>query len=184
MRQIPLRLWAMAILSGILQILAFPIAAPTPLWRTAFCWIALLPLLWALLGTTRTGNPLPLRQGAALGYACGFIWYLGNCYWIYQTMYLYGGLAKPIAAGILLLFCLYLGLYHALFGTLTAAFRRRFGRQAALLLVPFAWAAVELARARITGLPWDPLGNAQADTPFLTLPAPTPLAHPLSFSIA
>ena len=91
-----------------------------------------------------------------LGYVCGFIWYLGNCYWIYQTMYLYGGLAKPIAAGILILFCLYLGLYHALFGTLIAAFHRRFGRQAALLLVPFAWVAVELARARITGLPWDP----------------------------
>ncbi len=51
-------------------------------------------------------------------------------------MYLYGGLAKPIAAGILLLFCLYLGLYHALFGTLISIFHRRFGRQAALLLAP------------------------------------------------
>ena len=97
--------------------LAFPIAGPTPLWRTVFCWIALLPLLRALLANDKTGNPLTLRQGAWLGYACGFLWYLGNCYWIYQTMYLYGGLAKPIAAGILVLFCLYLGLYHALFGT-------------------------------------------------------------------
>jgi apolipoprotein N-acyltransferase len=174
----------MAVLSGILQILPFPIAGPTPLWRTAFCWIALLPLLWALLGNTKTGNPLTLRQGAALGYACGFIWYLGNCYWIYQTMYLYGGLAKPIAAGILVLFCLYLGLYHALFGTLIAAFRRRFGRQAALLLVPFAWVAVELARARITGLPWDPLGNAQVDNPLLTRLAPITGVYGLSFVIA
>jgi apolipoprotein N-acyltransferase len=184
MRQIPPRLWAMAALSGILQILPFPIAGPTPLWRTAFCWIALLPLLWALLGNTKTGNPLTLRQGAALGYACGFLWYLGNCYWIYQTMYLYGGLAKPIAAGILVLFCLYLGLYHALFGTLIAAFRRRFGRQSALLLVPFAWVAVELARARITGLPWDPLGNAQVDNPLLTRLAPITGVYGLSFIIA
>jgi apolipoprotein N-acyltransferase len=184
MRQIPLRLWAMAVLSGILQILPFPIAGPTPLWRTAFCWIALVPLLWALLGNTKTGNPLTLPQGAALGYACGFIWYLGNCYWIYQTMYLYGGLAKPIAAGILLLFCLYLGLYHALFGTLIAAFRRRFGRQTALLLVPFAWVAVELTRARITGLPWDPLGNAQIDNPLLTRLAPITGVYGLSFIIA
>ena len=107
----------MAVLSGVLQVLPFPIAGPTPLWRTAFCWIALLPLLWALLGNNKTGNPLTVPQGALLGYICGFIWYLGNCYWIYQTMYLYGGLAKPIAAGILILFCLYLGLYHALFGT-------------------------------------------------------------------
>jgi apolipoprotein N-acyltransferase len=99
-------------------------------------------------------------------------------------MYLYGGLAKPVAAGILLLFCLYLGLYHALFGTLIAAFRRRFGRQAALLLAPSAWVAVELARARITGLPWDPLGNAQVDNPLLTRLAPITGVYGLSFLIA
>ena len=184
MRQIPLRFWALAVLSGVVQILPFPIAGPTPLWRTAFCWIALLPLCWALLANNKTGNPLTLRQGAALGYVCGFIWYLGNCYWIYQTMYLYGGLAKPIAAGILVLFCLYLGLYHALFGTLIAAFRKRFGRQVALLLVPFAWVAVELARARITGLPWDLLGTAQVDNPLLARLAPVTGVYGLSFVIA
>jgi apolipoprotein N-acyltransferase len=184
MRLIPLRLWITVALSGVLQVLPFPIAGPTPLWRTAFCWIALLPLLWALLGNDRAGKPLSLHQGAALGYACGFVWYLGNCYWIYQTMYLYGGLAKPVAAGILILFCLYLGLYHALFGMLIVAFSRHFGRQSALLLVPFAWVAVELARARITGLPWDLLGIAQVDNPLLTRLAPIAGAYGLSFVIA
>lgn len=184
MRSIPPRLWALAVLSGFLQVLPFPIAGPVPLWRTAFCWIALLPLLAALLGKNKTGDPLTLRQGAALGYACGFVWYLGNCYWIYQTMYLYGGLPKPVAAGILILFCLYLGLYHALFGTLIAASSRRFGRQAALLIVPFAWVAVELARARITGLPWDLLGIAQVDNPLLIHLAPVTGAYGLSFVIA
>jgi apolipoprotein N-acyltransferase len=174
----------MAILSGILQVLPFPIAGPMPVWRTVFCWIALLPLLWALLVNTKTGNPLTLLQGAVLGYVCGIVWYLGNCYWIYQTMYLYGGLAKPIAAGILILFCLYLGLYHALFGTLIAAFRKRFGRQSALLLVPFAWVAVELARARITGLPWDLLGVTQVDNLLLTRLAPITGAYGISFIIA
>jgi apolipoprotein N-acyltransferase len=174
----------MAVLSGVLQVLPFPIAGPTPLWRTVFCWIALVPLLWALLANDKTGNPLSLRHGAALGYLCGFLWYLGNCYWIYQTMYLYGGLAKPIAAGILILFSSYLGLYHALFGTLIAAFHKRFGRQTALLLVPFAWVAVELARARITGLPWDLLGIAQVDNPLLTRLAPITGAYGLSFVIA
>ena len=174
----------MAVLSGILQVLPFSIAGPTPLWRTAFCWIALLPLIWALLDKTKTGNPLTIQQGTAVSYACGFVWYLGNCYWIYQTMYLYGGLAKPIAAGILVLFSLYLGLYHAVFGALIAAFRARFGRQAALLLVPFAWVAVELARAHITGLPWDLLGIAQVDNPLLTRLAPITGAYGLSFIIA
>jgi apolipoprotein N-acyltransferase len=184
MRLIPPRLWALAVLSGILQVLPFPVAGPTPLWRTSFCWIALLPLLWALLGNSKTGNPVTIRQGAAIGYLCGFVWYLGNCYWIYQTMYLYGGLDKPIAAGILVLFSLYLGLYHALFGALIAAFRLRFGRQPALFLVPFAWVAVELARARITGLPWDLLGIAQVDNPLLTRLAPITGAYGLSFTIA
>jgi len=174
----------MAVLSGALQVLPFPIAGPTPLWRTVFCWIALLPLLAAILGNDKRGNPLTLGQGAALGYLCGFVWYLGNCYWVYQTMYLYGGLPKPIAVGILILFCLYLGLYHALFGALLAAFRNRFGRQTALLLVPFAWVAVELARARITGLPWDLLGVAQVDSPILTRLAPITGAYGLSFIIA
>jgi apolipoprotein N-acyltransferase len=185
MRLIPMRLWGLAILSGVLQVLPFPIAGPVPLWRTAICWIALAPLLKALTEDDANGRPLRLIQGAALGYCSGFIWYLGNCYWIYQTMYLYGGIAKPVSAGILLLFCLYLGLYHALFGALIAALRRsRLGLQAALLLTPFAWVAVELARARITSFPWDPLGITQVDNLLLTRLAPYTGAYGLSFVIA
>lgn len=175
----------MAALSGILQILPFPIAGPTPLWRTAFCWVALLPLLAALMSDDKASQPLTLRQGASLGFACGFIWYLGNCYWIYQTMHLYGGLAKPVAAGILILFCLYLGLYHALFATVLVALRRsRLAVQGALLLSPFVWVAAELARARITGLPWDLLGVTQIDSALLIRLAPFTGVYGLSFVIA
>ncbi len=185
MRHIPVRLWGLALLSGLLQILPFPIAGPVPLWRTVFCWVALLPLLAALGYNNKQEKPLTLLQGSMLGYACGFVWYLGNCYWIYQTMYLYGGLAKPIAVGILVLFCLYLGLYHALFAAVFTAIRRsRLGFQGALLLAPFAWVAVELARARITGLPWDLLGIAQVDNPLLIRLAPITGAYGISFVIA
>jgi apolipoprotein N-acyltransferase len=105
-------------------------------------------------------------------------------------MHLYGGIAKPAAAGILVLFCLYLGLYHALFGALIAAFRRanlgrkNLGVQGALLLSPFAWVAVELARARITGFPWDLLGVTQVDNPLLTRLAPYLGVYGISFVIA
>jgi apolipoprotein N-acyltransferase len=186
MRRIPVRLWAMAVLSGLLQILPFPIAGPVPVWRTAVCWIALTPLLKALIGNDASGAPVGALQGGMLGYASGIVWYLGNCYWIYGTMHLYGGIAKPAAAGILLLFCLYLGLYHALFGALVVAFRRggRLGAQGALALSPLAWVAVELARARITGLPWDVLGVAQVDNPLLTRLAPFTGAYGLSFVVA
>jgi apolipoprotein N-acyltransferase len=186
MRSIPVRLWVLAIVSGVLQILPFPIAGPVPVWRTAFCWIALTPLLKALTGKDASGRPLGAMRGAALGYASGIIWYLGNCYWIYATMHEYGAIAKPIAAGILVLFCLYLGLYHALFGGLVAGFRRdgRLGVQGALLLSPFAWVAAELALARITNVPWDPLGVAQVDNALLIRIVPFTGGYGLSFVIA
>src|SRR5690348_14519942 len=116
MRRIPLRLWSLAALSGLLQVLPFPIAGPVPRWRTVICWFALTPLLMALTAEDNEGQPIRVRDGAALGYLCGFIWYFGNCYWIYRTMHYYGGISQPASAGILILFCLYLGLYHALFG--------------------------------------------------------------------
>ena len=175
----------MAVLSGVLQVLPFPIAGPVPVWRTAFCWVALAPLLIALTGKAATKRSLRVIEGAALGYCSGFIWYLGNCYWIYRTMHFYGGLSEPVAAGILALFCLYLGLYHALFGALIAAFRRgRPGVRGALLLSPFAWVAVELARARVTSFPWDPLGITQVDNALLGHLAPWAGAYGLSFVIA
>ena len=185
MHFIPARLWTFAALSGLLQLLPFPIAGPVPIWRTEFCWVALAPLLLAVLSTKCYGTSLSVGQGAALGYLCGFVWYFGNCYWIYQTMYLYGALPRLVAAGILLLFCLYLGLYHALFASLFVLLKHsRLGRQGALLLAPFLWVAVELARARITGLPWDLLGIAQVDNPLLTRLAPLTGAYGLSFVIA
>jgi apolipoprotein N-acyltransferase len=185
MRLIPVRLWAMAVLSGILQVLPFPIAGPVPIWRTALCWIALAPLLKALTGNDANGEPICALQGATLGYCSGFLWYLGNCYWIYATMHLYGGIAPPASAGILVLFCLYLGLYHALFGALIAWFRGgRAAVQGALLLSPFAWVAVELARARITSFPWDLLGITQVDNLLLTRLAPFTGAYGLSFVVA
>ncbi len=185
MRRVPLGLWGLAVLSGVLQVLPFPIAGPVPLWRTHVVWVALVPLLWAILGTAKDGRPISRLQGAALGYASGFVWYVGSCYWIYQTMHVYGGLAKPIAAVIVALFSLYVGLYHALFGGLLATVRNsRWGRQGALLLVPVLWVASELARSRITSFPWDLLGITQVDNPLLRQLAPWAGVCGISFVIA
>lgn len=104
-----------------------------------------------------------MRAGALYGYLGGVIFYAGNCYWIYQTMYLYGGLPKPVALLILFLFALYLGLYHALFAGLLVSVRKRISGWAVGLFAGCAWVAVELARSRITSFPWDLLGYAQID---------------------
>src|SRR5271155_1839158 len=128
------------------------------------CWVALTPLLISLL-RTRQPDTLQLRagikllparplQGFLLGYACGILWYAGTCYWIYSVMHQYGGVNAPAGIGILILFCLYLAIYHGLFGLLVSllAGSRPFN-QRALLLSPVLWVAVELARPRITGFP-------------------------------
>lgn len=184
MRKISARQWALVLASSFLQTLCFPVAGPVPAWRAALCWVALAPLLLALISNTTQNQSVSPREGAVLGYLSGILWYLGNCYWIYATMHTYGGIAKPMAAGILLLFCLYLGLYHAIFGTVVAALNRGAGKQCALIFSPFMWVAVELARARITGFPWDLLGITQIDNPFLTRLAPITGVYGLSFVIA
>jgi apolipoprotein N-acyltransferase len=164
----------------------------------ALSWIALAPLLLAIL-TPRTGNRDPLesagniqasatpRQGFLLGYFSGIVWYGGTCYWVYHTMRLYGNLDAPVAAGVLLSFCLLYGLYHGLFGWLLAlvARPRPNGLRNALLLTPFLWVAVEALRSRIIkGFAWDLLGTAQVDNIPLTRLATVTGVYGISFLIA
>jgi apolipoprotein N-acyltransferase len=99
-------------------------------------------------------------------------------------MYLYGGLPKPVAVGILCLFALYLGLYHALFSIIVVCIRRsRLGIPGALVFAPFAWVAIELARSRITGFPWDLLGNALVDNLLVIRLAPFAGVMSISFLV-
>ncbi len=152
--------------------------------RAWLAWIALVPFFLAILVPALDGQPLRYRETATLGYACGIGWYLGNCYWIYQTMYLYGGLPKPVAFCILVLFALYLGIYHAVFAVLLVVVQRAFrGTVSALLLAPTVWVAVELARSRVTGFPWDLLGNSQVDNLWVTRIAPLAGVMAISFLV-
>ena len=161
------RAWLLAILSAILQVIIFPLENLYVLG-----WIAVAPLLIALLHA-RPAAPLQLqgaekllaanpKQAFLLGYACGILWYGGTCYWVFNTMKQYGGIGTFGAAGLLILFCLYLALYHGAFGLIISLLSKR-SLRVALIGAPFAWVAVELARSRITGFPWDLLGTTQVD---------------------
>ena len=99
-------------------------------------------------------------------------------------MHLYGGLPEPVSLGILLLFALYLGLYLGAFGWILGYLHRSYPASAALCAAPFVWVALELARARVTGFPWDLLGYAQVDNSMLTMLAPMGGVMLLSFLIA
>ncbi len=161
------------LLSAVLLDFCFPVAGPMPPWRAALAWIALVPLLWALLNERAVAHPRYIRRAALTAYLCGVLWYILNCYWIYQTMLYYGGGIPPAGcAGIVLLFSAVLGLYFGLFGFIAALVRRRFGLLAALAVAPFAWAALDLAAARITSVPWDQLGYSQINNLLLTRLAP------------
>ncbi|HSU18827.1 MAG TPA: apolipoprotein N-acyltransferase [Acidobacteriaceae bacterium] len=184
MRKVPLQLYLFALLSGVLQALPFPIADAVPLWRRGFCWICLVPLLFAFLGNQNSGKILRPSQAALLGYLCGIVWYLLNCYWIYPTMHLYGDLSQAASVGVLILFALYLGLYLALFGAIFGIIRARGGSAIAVISSPILWVAVEFARDRITGFPWDLLGYTQVDNLFLTRMAPWTGVFGLSLAVA
>ena len=114
---------------------------------------------------------LPARpwQGFLLGYGCGVLWYLGTCYWVFDTMHQYGGLSMPVGLLVLLLFALYLGLVPRLVRVAGQPARTQdSGNRLALLAAPFLWVAVELARTRISGFPWNLLGITQVDNIPLT----------------
>lgn len=177
MRVLSMRALVALLLTSFLQVVIFPVAGPLPVWRAALSWFALVPLLWLLLVEGRAWSAW---KCAAVGYANGVLWYLGTCYWVYSTMHIYGGLPSTVAALVMVLFCLYLGLYHALFAGLLAVARRA-GITVALIAAPFLWIGVELARARITSFPWNLLGYSQVDSYALTRLAPLTGVYGISF---
>lgn len=176
-------------LSSLLQILIFPLPG-----LYLLSWMALAPLIVALLRARPAGeleiehsmklHPATPGQAFLLAYACGVVWYAGTCYWIFATMHQYGGLSRPLALLALFLFCLYLGLYHGLFGLLIGmlAGPDRDDRRP-LVAAPFLWVAVELARTRITGFPWNLLGTAQVDNVPLCRIAALTGVYGISFEI-
>jgi apolipoprotein N-acyltransferase len=186
--------WAAAVLSAGLLELPFPLAGPLPPWRSVFAWFGLAPLIWAVLHPSdedlSPGTPVlrisedgerPLRRSFLVAYLCGVLWYMGNCYWIYATMEIHGGLPAWVSALLLVAFSLVLGAYFGLFGLGLAVVRQRLGVGWALTAAPFLWVAQELAGARITSVPWDQLGYSQVDNGFLTALAPWTGVYGISF---
>ena len=176
------KLWVAAVLSAGLLELPFPLAGPMPPWRSIFAWFGLVPLLWALLSPASLDAPRPLRRGFLLGYLCGVLWYIGNCYWVRDTMLRYGDM-PPMAPTLLLIgYSLVLGIYFGLFSLGVVLVRRATGNTRwALVFAPFLWAALELAASRITSVPWDQLGYSQVDNVLINQLAPWTGVYGISF---
>jgi len=142
------------VLSGLMLTAGFPHWDIHPI-----AWGALLPLFFALRGVTS-------KQAFWWGYLCGMVHFLTTLYWIRHVIFYYGGLAAPLAIGVLVLLCGYLALYPAVFAWVS----RRWEDRAALwvLGLPSVWVTLEWVRAHaLTWFPWANLGYTQ--TGFATL---------------
>jgi apolipoprotein N-acyltransferase len=117
-------------------------------------WVAFVPLLMATRGVR-------LRTAFIWGWISGCLGYLGILRWIPHTMIDYGGVPPLLSYGILLLLVVYVGMYVGLFA---AGWTWSMGHwpQAAVLLVPALWVALEWVRAHaLSGFPWASLGYSQ-----------------------
>ena len=192
MRRIRRNAWILACTSGVLQVVIFPKPA-----LYILSWVALAPLIYAILKCREQDATLVLDDGAEflapatawqgfwLGYVSGVIWYVGSNYWIFYVMHVFGGIGLATSVMLQLMYALYLALYHGLFGLLLAliASRRNGFSLRALVFTPFSWVAVELARTYITGFPWDLLGTTQIDNIPLSRVATVTGVYGISFEI-
>src|SRR5579863_9362559 len=183
--------WAAAALSAGLLELPFPFAGPLPPWRSVFAWFALVPLLWAVLSqaggkdegsATTEHSKFSLGHAFFVSYLCGVLWYVGNCYWIRDTMMHYGDM-PPLAPELLTLgFSLVLGLYFGIFGLGISFVQRATGStRIALAFAPFLWTGLDLAGARITSVPWDQFGYSQIDNSLINQLAPVTGVYGITF---
>lgn len=163
---------ALGLLSALALDCCFPLGGPMPRWHGSVAWIALVPLMLAILRKSAILRRRYICQAAIIGYVAGVTWCGLNSYWIYRTMRYYGGMSSYYAAGLLLLYSLVLGGYWGVFTLALAVLRKRLGVLPALCLAPFIWPAVELLAYHLTCVPWDQLGYAQVDNFWLTRVAP------------
>jgi apolipoprotein N-acyltransferase len=142
--------WLFALGGGLLWALCFgrqtlPLAS----------WLALGPLIVLL----------DRRRSWLLGWLHGVAYWLLAIPWIRPTLETYGGLPTWLAAASLLLLCLYLGAYHALFAALGRPLWRR-GGIVAMAGLPALWVALEWLRAHLfSGFPWNLAAYAWTDLP-------------------
>ena len=132
---------------------------------TGLWWLQLLCV--ALL--VRQLAPAAPRRAAWLGALFGTSWLLAAVWWLFISMYRYGGLPAWAAGGAVLLLSAFLSLYLAAAMATFALLRQRRALPDALLFAA-VWLLAELARGVIfTGFPWAASGYAHVDGPLALL---------------
>ncbi|MGH9820760.1 MAG: apolipoprotein N-acyltransferase [Pyrinomonadaceae bacterium] len=142
---------ALAALSAILLILAFP---DFEYWFLA--WAAFVPVLLAI--EREKGSVI---RSFLAGWVFGTMFFIGTCWWLTYSMIRYGGLPPFIAYFLLLLICLIVGIFPAIFAAVLSVIARRLGG-IGFLAAPFVWVSTELLRYLIAGTSWNAIAYSQA----------------------
>jgi apolipoprotein N-acyltransferase len=136
-------------IAGALLVLSLPKPDLYPL-----AWFALVPLLLVIGGERRSSHAV------AASYVAGAVFFAGTCYWITNTMVMYGGLSTAAAVAVAGLFVVTFAWYFVLFGVGVRLAVLRFGSAGLVLAAP-VWVSVEMLRSVLfSGFPWMLLGYA------------------------
>jgi len=148
----PLFVLVLAPLAGALVTLSL---APFDLWPAGI----LSCILYAYLLCTCTPG-----QGLWRGWLYGLGMFGSGVSWVYVSIHVHGHASVPLAAGLTVLFCAALALFHALFGWCYVRFVRPLPG-GMLVGFPALWVLFEWLREwAFTGFPWLYLGYAHQDT--------------------
>jgi apolipoprotein N-acyltransferase len=154
---------AAAAASGALMALALPLALPVGSLRELdpagrlepLAWVALVPAILAV-------RSAPSWRGAfTRGLVAGVAYFFAAIWWVSHAMTAFGGLPLALSLLALTLLVLYMAVHWAAAFAVSWKIRDALGWPAWTHL-PFAWAALELARNYLlTGFPWADLGYTQ-----------------------
>lgn len=136
-------------LSAFALVLSFP---PFNLFFLA--WFCFLPFFFFLY---KADDYKTVFKG---GLIFGFLYFLGNVYWIYHSLYYYGSVPLILSYVIVGLLALYLALYPAFFALIYKNLSKTLLPTA--FYAPFIWVSLEVLRTYLfTGFPWALIGYSQ-----------------------
>ena len=158
--------WFLALLSAALLIFTFP--------QFNFAWLAPIAITPLLMAVARESRPM---RRFLVGWAAGFVYWFGVCYWIEDVLARYGSLGSPAAWALFVLFAVTKALHMAVFALLAGVLMRRWW---AVPTVSALWVAIEVTHGPL-GFAWLALGNAGIEMGIPLRMAPITGVYGLSF---